>query len=73
MTLTQLKYIVEIVRHDFNVSVTANALHTSQPGISAQVRLLEEELGCKIFNRYGKRITGLTEAGKEVYRLAEDT
>ena len=49
MKLQQLRYIVEVANHDLNVSVTAQALFTSQPGISKQIRLLEDELGVEIF------------------------
>ena len=45
MKLQQLRYIWEVARHDLNVSVTAQSLYTSQPGISKQIRLLEDELG----------------------------
>ncbi|MFA0372693.1 LysR family transcriptional regulator, partial [Vibrio sp. 10N.222.54.F6] len=51
MKLQQLKYIVEVVNHNLNVSATAESLYTSQPGISKQVRLLEDELGIQIFER----------------------
>ncbi len=70
MKLQQLRYIVEIVRHDLNVSATADALFTSQPGISKQIRLLEEELGLEVFSRSGKHLTRLTPAGSKVYEYA---
>jgi LysR family cys regulon transcriptional activator len=63
MKLQQLRYLCEIVNHGFNVSRAATALHTSQPGISKQVRLLEEELGVVLLERRSTRISGLTEAG----------
>ena len=57
MKLQQLKYIWEVARHDLNVSSTAESLFTSQPGISKQVRLLEDELGLPVFARNGKHLT----------------
>lgn len=71
MKLQQLRYIVEIQRRGLNVSEAAETLFTSQPGISKQVRLLEEELGVTIFERSGKRFTGVTEPGKVVLTMAE--
>jgi LysR family cys regulon transcriptional activator len=69
--LQQLRYIVEIQRQGLNVSEAAETLFTSQPGISKQVKLLEDELGISIFERSGKRFTGLTEPGKVVLNIAE--
>ena len=57
MKLQQLRYIVEVVNHNLNVSSTAEGLYTSQPGISKQVRMLEDELGIQIFARSGKHLT----------------
>jgi LysR family cys regulon transcriptional activator len=54
-----------------NVSAAAAALHTSQPGISKQIRSLEDELGIEVFVRRGKRITAITEPGKAVIAIAE--
>ncbi|MGE5470847.1 MAG: CysB family HTH-type transcriptional regulator [Bacteroidota bacterium] len=71
MKLQQLRYIVEIQRQGLNVSEAAETLYTSQPGISKQVKLLEEELGIAIFERSGKRFTGVTEPGKTVLAIAE--
>jgi LysR family cys regulon transcriptional activator len=71
MKLQQLRYIVEIQRQGLNVSEAAEALYTSQPGISKQVRLLEDELGVAIFERSGKRFTGVTEPGRTVLAIAE--
>lgn len=64
MKLQQLRYIWEVSHRDLNVSATASELFTSQPGISKQIRLLEEELGIDIFARNGKRLTRITPAGK---------
>lgn len=71
MKLQQLRYIVEIQRQGLNVSEAAETLFTSQPGISKQVKLLEDELGVQIFERSGKRFTGVTEPGKAVLSIAE--
>lgn len=70
MKLQQLRYIWEVAHHDLNVSATAQSLYTSQPGISKQIRLLEDELGVQIFSRSGKHLTRITPAGKEVLRVA---
>ena len=51
MTLTQLRYLCEIVRQGLHVSRAADRVHTSQPGVSKQIQLLEEELGVTIFSR----------------------
>ena len=66
MKLQQLRYIWEVAHHDLNVSATAQSLFTSQPGISKQVRLLEDELGVEIFARNGKHLTEITAAGKMI-------
>lgn len=71
MKLQQLRYIVEIKRQGLNVSEAAETLYTSQPGISKQVKLLEDELGVAIFERSGKRFTGVTEPGQVVLGIAE--
>ena len=72
MKLQQLRYIREIARHELNVSLTAENIHTSQPGISKQVSMLEEELGLKIFHRRGKHLSGLTPAGEAIVPLAAE-
>lgn len=66
MKLQQLRYIYEVVRHDLNISATAEALFTSQPGISKQIRLLEDELGVEIFERRGKQLSRVTSAGEQI-------
>lgn len=71
MKLQQLKYLVEVERRGLNVSDAAAALFTSQPGISKQIRLLEEELGVTVFERSGKRLTGITAAGRLVLDQAD--
>ncbi|GAA4901149.1 HTH-type transcriptional regulator CysB [Ferrimonas pelagia] len=72
MKLQQLRYIVEVVHNNLNVSATADSLYTSQPGISKQVRMLEDELGIQIFGRSGKHLTHVTPAGQQVIELASD-
>jgi LysR family cys regulon transcriptional activator len=59
------------VRHRFNLTEAANVLFTSQSGVSKHIRDLEEELGVEIFVRHGKRLLGLTEPGKEVFKIVE--
>lgn len=71
MKLQQLRYIVEVLNHSLNVSATAESLYTSQPGISKQVRMLEDELGIQIFGRSGKHLTHVTPAGQEVIAIAQ--
>ncbi|WP_043530509.1 HTH-type transcriptional regulator CysB [Litchfieldella xinjiangensis] len=70
MKLQQLRYIWEVTRHNLNVSATAQSLYTSQPGISKQIRLLEDELGVEIFARSGKHLTRVTPAGQAIIDLA---
>lgn len=70
MKLQQLRYIWEVTRHNLNVSATAQSLFTSQPGISKQIRLLEDELGVEIFARSGKHLTRVTPAGQAIVELA---
>jgi LysR family cys regulon transcriptional activator len=71
MNLQQLRYVFEVARSGLNVSAAATALHTSQPGVSKQIRLLEEELGVDIFVRQGKRLTAVTDPGREVLKVVE--
>lgn len=72
MKLQQLRYIWEVSQNDLNVSATAQALFTSQPGISKQVRQLEDELGVEIFARSGKSLTHVTPAGEKILQLAHE-
>jgi len=67
MKLQQLRCIYEVVQSHFNISRAAESIHTSQPGVSKQIQLLEEEIGVQIFQRNGKRLSGLTEPGARVY------
>ena len=70
MKLQQLRYIWEVANHNLNVSATAASLYTSQPGISKQIRLLEDELGAEIFSRSGKHLTKVTPIGEEILSIA---
>lgn len=71
MNLQQLRYLQEIARQNLKISDAAEALYTSQPGVSKQIKLLEEELGIEIFVRNGKRITAITEPGKTILAIAQ--
>lgn len=72
MKIQQLRYIVEIANQNLNVTEAANVLYTSQPGISKQVRLLEDELGLEIFERNGKNLKAITPAGKKIIAIARE-
>ena len=72
MKLQQLRYIWEVASHNLNVTTTAESLFTSQPGISKQIRMLEDELGVQIFHRSGKHLTEITPAGKSIINIAGD-
>ena len=71
MNFQQLRSIREASRCGFNLTEVANTLFTSQPGVSRQIREVEEELGVEIFERNGKRLTGLTEPGKGILQIIE--
>ena len=71
MTLTQFKYLLSIVDNKLNITKAAESSNTSQPGISKQIKLLEDELGAFIFARKGKKITALTSFGEEVVWYAK--
>lgn len=71
MKLQQLRYLRAIVRNNLNITAAAERLHTSQPNVSKQLRLLEEELGLPIFERMGRQLTGITPAGKAIIEQAE--
>jgi LysR family transcriptional regulator, cys regulon transcriptional activator len=70
MNLQQLRYIHEVARQGLNISSAAEALYTSQPGVSKQIRQLEDELGVDIFTRQGKRLVAVTEPGRHVLAIA---
>lgn len=72
MKLQQLRYIVEVERQNLNISLAAQSLFTSQPGISKQIRMLEDELGVEVFSRSGKHLTLVTPAGREILRIARE-
>lgn len=71
MNLHQFRFVMEAARHNLNLTETAKALHTSQPGISKAILELEQELGVDIFARHGKRLKRITEPGREVLRSVE--
>ena len=71
MKLQQLRYLCEVANQGLNLSKAAEALHTSQPGISKQIRLLENELGIDIFVRNGKRVVKVTPPGRAILEIAE--
>jgi LysR family transcriptional regulator, cys regulon transcriptional activator len=68
--LHQLRYLCEIAKQDLSFSKAAAALHTSQPGISKQIQLIEKELGIALFIRSGNRIVELTEPGRRIVDIA---
>ncbi|NOX27194.1 MAG: HTH-type transcriptional regulator CysB [Gammaproteobacteria bacterium] len=71
MKLQQLRFVREVARNGLNVSTAAQSLNTAQPGVSSQIRQLEDELGIDIFLRHGKRLTGITEPGYQVVAMIE--
>jgi Transcriptional regulator len=71
MNFQQLRIIREAVRRDYNLTDVANALFTSQPGVSKHIKDIEDELGVEIFIRRGKRVLGLTEPGKALVGVVE--
>ena len=71
MNFVRRRSVRETIRRNFNLTEVAEALFTSQPGVSRQIRELEDELGVVIFERHGKRLTGLTEPGKAIARIIE--
>jgi LysR family cys regulon transcriptional activator len=66
MKLQQLKYLLAIVDNGLNITAAADRLYTSQPGVSKQLKLLEEELGLQLFSRKGKSLDRVTRAGQQV-------
>ncbi len=71
MNLHQFRFVQEAARRKLNLTETAKALHTSQPGVSKAIIELEEELGVEIFSRHGKRLKRVTEPGEHVLRSIE--
>lgn len=70
ISIKQLQYIVAVTENQFNISLTADKLFTSQPGISKQIKLLEDNLDDVIFTRNGKTLTGLTDVGQQILKQA---
>lgn len=70
MTLKQLQYLLGVVDNGLNITSTADRLFTSQPGISKQLKQLEQEIGVRIFTRKGKSLAALTPAGQSIVRYA---
>jgi LysR family cys regulon transcriptional activator len=70
MKLHQLRYLYEVAQQNLNITSAAEVLYTSQPGVSKQIQLFEEEIGLQVFQRNGKRLTGITEPGKKILALA---
>ena len=71
MNFQQLRIVRETVRRNFNLTEVANALFTSQSGVSKHIKDLEDELGVELFVRRGKRLLGLTDPGKEMVEIVE--
>ncbi|MEY4732986.1 MAG: HTH-type transcriptional regulator CysB [Pseudomonadota bacterium] len=71
MNLHQFRFVQEAARRNLNLTETAKALHTSQPGVSKAIIELEEELGIEIFARHGKRLKRITEPGEHVLKSIE--
>lgn len=70
MKLQQLRFILAIAESGLNITQASERLYTSQPGVSKQLRLLEDELGIKIFSRNGKNLVGITDEGKVILEKA---
>ncbi len=66
MKLHQLRYLAAVAQSGLNITAAADKLHTSQPGVSKQIKLLEDELGFQIFVRDGRTLTRVTPAGQQV-------
>ena len=71
MNLHQFRFVQEAARRNLNLTETAKALYTSQPGVSKAILELEEELGVDIFSRHGKRLRSITEPGRQVLKSIE--
>src|SRR5580698_7881970 len=65
MKLHQLRYLAAVAQSGLNITAAAQKLHTSQPGVSKQIKLLEDELGFQIFTREGRNLTRITPAGQQ--------
>ncbi len=71
MKLQQLRYLVAVAENGLNITAAAHKLHTSQPGVSKQLKLLEEELGFQIFLREGRSLTRMTPVGAQIVERAQ--
>jgi len=71
MKLHQLRYLAAVAQSGLNITAAAQKLHTSQPGVSKQIKLLEDELGFQIFVREGRNLTRITPAGQQVIDRAQ--
>lgn len=71
MKLQQLRYLVAVAENGLNITAAAERLHTSQPGVSKQIKLLEEELGFQIFLREGRALTRMTPVGAQIVERAQ--
>lgn len=71
MKLQQLRFILAIAESNLNITQASQQLYTSQPGVSKQLRLLEDELGVTIFERNGKSLSGITEQGQIILEKAQ--
>ena len=71
MKLHQLRYLAAVAQSGLNITAAAQKLHTSQPGVSKQIKLLEDELGFQIFTREGRNLTRITPAGQQVIDRAQ--
>src|SRR5438132_1385417 len=70
MKLHQLRYLAAVAQSGLNITAAAHKLHTSQPGVSKQIKLLEDELGFQVFVREGRNLTRITPAGQQVIERA---
>src|SRR5258708_16302263 len=70
MKFQQLRYLVAVHENGLNITAAARQLHTSQPGVSRQLKLLDEELGFQLFEREGRALTRTTAAGEEIISRA---
>lgn len=66
MKLHQLRYLCAVVQNDLNITAAAQKLHASQPGVSKQIKLLEEDLGFELFVRQGRNLARITPASQKV-------
>jgi LysR family cys regulon transcriptional activator len=72
MKLQQLRYIQEVANRNLSVTAAAEALHTSQPGVSKQIRIFEEQLGVQVFERAGKNLSGITQPGQQILEITKE-